>query len=785
MMMLLISELAKIIKNKKFILAVFSLFILSILVFELDISQSDNMQLSQTNLYKVIEIEKADQSLKELSEQIKILIQIDEAINSDLDFGIISERYSSNQLDEYLNLKTLYGDDYFKYADKIIKQMQTEASIGDYYTYNQAVLDEIQYLLGNTKKSNHHQYQYLNRLSNIYENLKTINITKSDNLSIDAYVSSNFQELIILLLVILTAYTLVNVEHESEMIDALSITKKGKKGLSKFKLLALIAFTIFFVIVNEALIVIYTSFKYGSFAWFANIQTYQSLFGSPYNMNVLQFVVYGIGFKILYGILIGSVVYTILSVFDNRVFAVLFVVLILGVSAYQFYGIPDSSVFRNLKYLNLFAFGMYFKLIKSFIFLNFGFISFSWMLSTLVLLISLSIVFLLLGNFLYIKYNAAITFPNLRKHQTKKLFETVMLMWHEGFKFFIMEGNILVLVLFISLFSSLGYQIVNEEISSYSQSINEYIDSHGGLIDDDFNHHFENEIQFYNQVKSNHAKMLSDYNQGEIGEAEFQIYLSEFSSVNYSMNVFESVHNRINFEHDYFINTSGYNRITSQYNYKNDNRIALLIMITLIVIISNAFSLDHRNFEASVYDLSHKGFKGRSTYKIINAIILSTVLVLVSSVIFYLLIKFKFGLNYNHIPLSNIIDLEVNSIGFKNHPNLLQLSINQYFLLVMLTRLVGVAFVGLSSLFVAYKIKDRSIILVVLTFIFILPSILLLLGFEVFRHISVFDLISGNLYYRNTGGFLKLVLVFILLVILSGYFIYVSYKNKPKSHIYY
>lgn len=782
--MILSKEFLKILKDKKYLLTILSLLILSILVFELDLSLSDNMQLSQNRLYTVLEKQADSTSLDVLSEEIAEFIQIDNAINSDIDMEILVDKYSQDQIDEYLNLKTFYGDKYFINATKIIKQIEMLDRVGDYSNYNQEVLEEIEYLLSNTNKSNRHNYKYLQKLSNIYEKLADTEITKVNNLSVDAYVSANYRELIVLLFMIITAYTLINIEDKSDMFDVLSMSKKGRYTLSKNKLLALLTLATIFTIVNEFLLIVYAMIKFGNFMWLANIQSYHSLISSPYSINVQQLIIYGIGIKILHAILISTFVYGILSVFENKNLAMFIIVLILGIFAYQYYAISDVSTFRNLKYLNLFAFGMYFHLIKNFVFLNLGVASFSWLITTIILLLILSVSLIFISNYLYINYNNIIYIKRFKNTRKKHYLKSTKAFVHEIYKSFVMEGSLLVLALFLLIVGYQSYQVYNEDVSSYSQSVNQYIDKYGGLIDDTFNQHIESEMFYYANIKKQHSQMIAKYNKGEIAEIEYQKYLSEFTAVNYDMNVFESILNRIKYDREYFINTSGYNKLTSQYDYKYDTIFTFLIITTIIIVVSNFFSIDHRSKEAVVYDISYKGFKNRSKSKLINSILLAISLLAFTTFIYYLTIKFKYGLNYNQIPLSNIIDFDVNSIGFKNNPILLELSINQYLLLIFLTRLIGVLFVALSSLFVGYKIKDRSIILLVLSFIFLLPSALVMLGFNFFSNLSVFDLISGNLFYRSNGYLTKLFFVFILVLILITYFVYIINNNKIKEEIY-
>ena len=65
-----------------------------------------------------------------------------------------------------------------------------------------------------------------------------------------------------------------------------------------------------------------------------------------------------------------------------------------------------------------------------------------------------------------------------------------------------------------------------------------------------------------------------------------------------------------------------------------------------------------------------------------------------------------------------------------------------------------------------------------------LPSILVMLGLKVFSNLSVFDLISGNLYYRSNGYFSKLLVVIVLVLTLIVYFIFLMNSKKIKEEIY-
>lgn len=767
-------EIKKITSNINFFIALLMLLISSIVLFEFDISLSENMELSNPQIYVNVEMMSNSKPLEDIQSEIEIYTLIQREIDQGLELTQIEDRYSSSTVSKFFEVKEKYGDNYFKYALLSIKQISMNERVGEYQDYNLKVLEETRELIQrNTGNINSYENSFLKSVERMYTNLKDIDLQEPSNLSVEAYVSSNYREVITLFFILFLVYNLLINDFESDMEDVLTLSSSGKKRLSYNKLLTLGFFMILFVLLNEIVIILYSIIKYGNFDWFINIQNFNILIASPYNLTVFQLVFISLLIKVLNGLIISFLIFSLMSIFENKNIGIILSIALMGFSIFMYYSVHDSSLLRNFKYINLFGLGKAFIMIKNFVYLNFKVIYSSWVVSSLVVSVVLLPLLVLLSHYLFVNFNGVFTLKLSRKGRRKRIFETSSLFKHEFIKSFIMEGNLIVLTLTLIVSICFVYNTSTIETSNYNSSIFNYIDKHGGLIDDELIAYFEHEENRYSRIKTEHDLIVSKYNNGEISDDQYQSHLVEYLPLSQEMTVFNSVLIRLNRSHDYLINTQGYENITAQYNYKNDHSIAIVLMILLILIISNFFAIDRKESEDTIYDVTKQGYKNRSIMKLLLTIIITVVTVIYIYSIYYFIVSNKYGLNYNHIQMANIVNLEVNSIGLNNNPNLLKLSISNYLILIHITRLIGYLFIALVSLIVSKLVRSRAMVILILCFIFVIPSVLFLLGFDAFYFISIFDLISGNMYFRLNGGIVKLVfiasinLMMILLLIIN------------------
>ena len=126
----------------------------------------------------------------------------------------------------------------------------------------------------------------------------------------------------------------------------------------------------------------------------------------------------------------------------------------------------------------------------------------------------------------------------------------------------------------------------------------------------------------------------------------------------------------------------------------------------------------------------------------------------------------------------NIIDIDVNSLGFKNNPALQAYSISNYLLLVHFARLVGYLFIATIALIVSKHIKERPIVILILCLFFVVPGLLYVIGFDSFYYLRIFDLITGNMYFRYNGDFIKLIVTSLLLFGALIYYLLSTYRKS-------
>lgn len=775
----LLFEIRKLIKDKSFIITLIFMLISSIMLFELDLSLSDNMQLSQNNIYQsVLELYTSAED-KDIREELTLFNQINDSFKAGLSITVVESSYGKELIEEYNEILSNNGENFFKYSLTALKQIEMLEVLGDYNNYNRQVLEETEQLLDRTSaKNNPSRYKYLSELKVVYENLTDVDIKSTSSLAVDAYVSSNYRDIISIFFVLFVVYNLQSNDREADMLDVLSLSKSGKKQLTINKLATLVISLAVFVLLNEILVILYTMLRFGSFDWLTSIQSFTSLISSPFNINLMQMLILGYVIKLLALSVIGLLFFVIISLFEQKNIGMVVSVIIVSLFAFIFYFISDASYLRNLRYINLYGFLMIYTLFKNFIYLHIGFLSTLWFNIIIILSIILILGLSLLAYIIFANYEGLFKVKFKPKYRFKKVYRSLSLFYHEFIKSFVMEGALLVIIIVCSIIVLINYNYKSEPISSYTNNINDYINLHGGEIDEEMYAFFNEEYTYYAGLVSEHEKVVVAYNNGEISDEDYQLHLEEYFKNNSEILVFNNVYDRLLKSENYLIVKDGYNQITAQYNYSLDHLFAVTIMVFLIVIISNFYVIDANKHEFVLYDISSRGFKERSLMKLVHTLLVTLAIFIFTYGLYYFVVSSKYPLNFNNITMYNIIDIDVNSIGFKNNPALQAYSISNYLLLVHFARLVGYLLISTIALIVSKHIKERPIVILILCLLFVVPGLLYVIGFESFYYLTIFDLISGNMYFRYNGDFIKMLISVFLLVLSLTYYFVITLKSK-------
>lgn len=768
-------ELKKILTTNAFLLVALIIIVFSLLLFEVDLSLSNNKQISDTKLYSEVYDEIPKQDLNNLdlaiSKNSKFIL-IEESLQYVDNINDLVGQYEQSTIDEYLVLSNNNIKNYFIRVDAILRQMRTRINVNDYSDYIDSVLNEAEDLLSYVNPSNNpFRYRYLNGLVSRYTALEDVEISNNNSLAIDAIVSSNYRELTYFVFIFFMVYTAFLVDEKSDMLSVVSITKSGPRSLALNKLSALVIIVSSFIFINEFVLILYAFIKFGPVNPLVSIQSFTSLLTSPFRLNVFQLLTIVLVYKLVYGIFITMLSFFTTALFKNKSSAVFLITIVIGISAFLTFTIKDASALRNFKYLNLYSLSLIYAMLKQFIFLDLRLIHVSFLHLSMIMFVVLTILFTYLAYKTYSDTHLKQLSTKLNiKLKFKKIFESVNIFKHESIKTFMMEGNLIIIIVFISIMLGLGIRFSNVQQTPYNQNVNDFINEHGGKIDAKLLTFYEEKALIYKDITDNHEKMVKDFNNGLVSENDYQKHLSEYFEVYGDISIFNRAYKRLNESDKYLIDTSGYNILLSQYNYQNENLISAALSVLLILVFSNVYSIDKKRSEEELYKITKSSTKNTTKTKLVIGIVFTLIIVSVVYGSYYLLINKNYNLNFNHVAIKNVINLDINSYGFKAYPWLANLSITQFNLLVFVTRIIGFLFLMLTSLFVSKKVGNRTITILLLTFMFIIPAFLYLVGFELFSIVSVFDLIGGTIFYRRgiymTKIFIVLVLDFILVVYL-------------------
>lgn len=127
--------------------------------------------------------------------------------------------------------------------------------------------------------------------------------------------------------------------------------------------------------------------------------------------------------------------------------------------------------------------------------------------------------------------------------------------------------------------------------------------------------------------------------------------------------------------------------------------------------------------------------------------------------------------------LRSIVNVnEVNIASFfKTYPELLNVKIKHYLLILYSIRYIGLFISTSFALLVSYITTNKSLSIILSFIIFLLPVFLYINGFTFILNVSVFDVIAGNLFIKEVYSIKKLI-IYIFLSTLS--MLYLVFKTK-------
>lgn len=753
-------ELRKALTNKSFQLMTLFFIILSFAVMQIDLKFSELPYISSHELFLTVVEEtndlnkdKAYEYYEKSKEEFKDYLNIIELEKQ----GALPTNYEEEVVNSYMAIRVDKGEKYFQERFSILNTLTSE-----YYSINyQDYIDNVIHQLNNENNS-----PIIENMKNHYNKLIDTEVERTTSYFLDAVYSQKYMNIVLLIFMMYVVNFMFFIDDDEEMTEIINLTKVGKNRILFIKILAGLLIVVILSTITILFNTIYLAITFKVPSMLLSIQSFNQYFTSPYKLNIIQFLLSTYLYLIIYLVLNYILLVFFIRILKSRLLALIIYLSFYVLSYFLYIFILDNSIMLTFKFFNLFSFGQIFEILSTYRYFNLGPISATVPTLYIIIMSVLIIIFIILINITTRFETKDIAVKSLFPVNVYKI-RTLSLRKHEIIKTFFMEHTAKMLIASIVSVIALLVLIQNIPISEIQKSRIDYINKHGGLITEDMDSFINEEKKYWDEYYNEYYNNSIKYNKGQISDEKFNSITKEYHEQSYDYRTFQQVDKIHSDSKEYFIEKTGYNILFSQYSYKYDNIFSFIVIISIILIFSNIYIIDRKNKENEVYKLTKKSTKLTSKHKWEITMVFTILLITLLSSLVFIIIYSKYSLSYFNAPMKSVINDKINSAGFNKYKFLQEIKIYKYILLVLITRLQGGLFVGLVTIIISRYSRNRIISILMLFSIFIFPAILYLSGFTVFSYLNVFDLISGNLFYRIGDGLIKVVFVAMSNLLLS------------------
>lgn len=502
-----------------------------------------------------------------------------------------------------------------------------------------------------------------------------------------------------------------------------------------------------------------------------NVQSIAMFKNFVFPMSELQFILFYIGVNVLMQMALAFILWAIFSFIQNVSFA-------FGVTGIVF--AEEILLYNYLPYQNYFSL---FKCINIFTFINpssaiikyknletFGFTE-----NMLSLLIIGAVVCIVIFSSLAVIFS---TFKRPNKTPTKievkisklitrikniywLIIERLTVTGYELYKILVIQKGFIAIIIFLFiLFGS-----VNTDTIYYSATdsvVNSFYGEHSGNDINNTEVYGKNLAKEIQGVDREYEKAVSDYKDKKITEEE---YLNkEMKSLAYDSKreALEIIEERISYAKDnnvWLVNPQGYNQLLGKECYTQQTKNGILSIFLLIILLSGVFAYEKKSNVHYTLKATYRGRNYIFRKKILVSSIIAVVLWIVTGVTDFYRVLVNNNLENFTAPIKSLM-------FFKDLP--FEVSIITYLILVYLIKLVMILCVAYIICYIS-SVTRYEVCIAVSTLVLVVPSILCILGIEVFKYLSLALPVSAlKLLGESTNFVFVIPIVLVVVLGISG-----------------
>lgn len=599
-----------------------------------------------------------------------------------------------------------------------------------------------------------------------YSKIKGITLSIGNDKPVVAVVQFEFVHYLTLAFALFVLFTFTE-ERKKGLSTIVYSTPKGRAHL------ALKRTGVMFLSVTAVNVVVYGLLFIESFiiygteeSLFRSIQSIECFKSFTLPISELEFLVLYVLVNIITDLCVTFVVWLVITVISNTSLALGAAGLIFGLEFLLYSLIPHQSNLALLKYINVFYFINPTEAVTQYSNINAFVTVFNRFVSVIASAVVLSLAFAVLCVITY-GYKYPSKTPSKLELLIRKVFSKIKALYWcvieklnvlgtEIYKLLIMQkGAIVLLVLGAVLFSLTTTETIY--YSSADSIVNDFYSKHSGELTEDALIYAKNLEHEINLADMAWEKANENYSQGLITYDEYQVESLKNDAFDSKRQALQTINERIEYIENsefkaHLVNPRGYEELIGEGGYARQQIYALACVFSIIIILSGVFAFEKHSGMHKSLMTCYKGRDYLYKKKLTSVSMICAVIWIVAVWAELYDVCSQFNLSELNAPLKS---LDFYS-EFPINPSILIFIVSLYILRYLL--LLATAYIVCY-----FSTKTRyEICLLISALILILPSLLYLVGIEVFSYISlsaIIGFVELAVNYKNIWFVVSLITV--------------------------
>lgn len=771
-------EFKKLWNNRQFWMIIFLTFLIGLSAVNIYELRNDKPEVKYYKEHQQVTKyfdDNSEDKYNKLNSYLELLI-IYENLEQEINYSQIipdyDVTYSSQELESYENFTPIFLDNIPQEKEMILSYINNLTQLLSYDEYVEEVVEQSLALKGQPAYQQYLEWQKdaLSIMGETYQRLESTQIEDTSYLAVERLEENPFIIYTKLVFLIFLALLIFN-EDQSQLILS---TPKGRGISLGAKLFVFIVVmnlvSISFSIMNFMIFML----RYGSVNLNLPLQNVLAFYESPFKINILTYFI----LKTFYNIFMyGSILIIFLSlktIVRNSKITLFIFLTYLAISGTMYYLIPPFSSMSIFKYINTFASINFKELTQTFTYFPmFSILIFKYQALVALILITLSVGLLIIYKNNYISQERSLNIQVLPDAFKARVLSKTKLLYYEMIKVFVIRKGVIFLILLLLYNGFMIKDIFDYGLNEHEQAKQLIYLSLQDKSDSEIDKYFSDVLLEYNEQKETFEKLRfkADLTTEEI------VFMTDYLNSTPHYRQVEAIYDQYIAVDYQLVYPSGYRILISEDTYQKEILNSIALMLFVFIVFGGIFNEDQKNNQEILYRATYRGNRQRRNAKLILVFISVSLLYIVLNASEYFAYNHFYPMTQNGHTLKAIVNLNQDSMAplFKQYPQLLNLSIKTYLIVLYFLRYLSVLVLCAVSLLISKFINKRLLSLTVLIIIGFVPLFLYINNFDFILGVSLFDMISGNLFIKEVFSIAK---VLVYLAIFTTSIILVTIKTK-------